>query len=150
MLEKRIYELVQPIVESMNLELWACQLNQRANHASLRVYIDRASEKGVTLDDCSRVSREIGAMLDVEDVIKTRYDLEVSSPGMDRALLTLSHFQRYVGSQVKVKLRVLHAGHRQFTAHIQKVEDGKVFFQLEKDELAVPVNEIQKANLVIG
>ncbi len=150
MLEKRIYSLITPIIQSLGLELWACQLHSQGQYSTLRIFIDRADGQGVTLEDCSKVSRELGAILDVEDVISNRYQLEVSSPGMDRALLTLDHFQRYVGSRAKVKLRVAHSGHRQFSGCIEKVEGEKIFFQLEKEVLAVTLNEIQKANLSVG
>lgn len=150
MLEKRIHDIISPIINSMGLELWSCQLHQQGQYSTLRIFIDRADGQGVTLEDCSKVSRELGAILDVEDVISSRYQLEVSSPGMDRALLTLAHFQRYVGSHVKVKLRVVHSGHRQFSGYIEKVEGDKIFFQLEKEVLAVTLSEIQKANLSLG
>src|SRR3990167_7496399 len=122
MLEKRIYNLIMPTIQSLWLELWACQLQAQGQYSTLRIFIDRADGQGVSLEDCSKVSRELGAILDVEDVISSRYQLEVSSPGMDRALLTAAHFQRYVGSRVKVKLRVAQSGHRQFSGSIEKVE----------------------------
>lgn len=150
MLEQRIHKLIEPVVQSLGLELWTCHLNQHGNHALLRIYIDRSDDSGVTVDDCSRVSREIGAILDVEDVIKKRYQLEVSSPGLERSLLTLTHFARYIGSRVKVKLRVIKQDHRQFVGRIEKIMGDNIFFQIENEILAVTINEIQKANIVIG
>ena len=102
MLDKRIHDVIEPTIRSLGLELWACDLRKSGNQAVLRIYIDR--DTGVTLEDCTVVSREIGALLDVEDLIKSHYQLEVSSPGLDRLLLTLNHFSRYVGKMVKLKL----------------------------------------------
>ena len=150
MLEKRIHDLITPTIQSLGLALWACQLHNQGQYSTLRIFIDRADGQGVTLEDCSKVSRELSAILDVEDIISSRYQLEVSSPGTDRTLLTLTHFQRYVGSRAKVKLRVAHSGHRQFSGCIEKIEGDKIFFQLEKEVLAVTLNEIQKANLSLG
>jgi ribosome maturation factor RimP len=150
MLEKRVHDLITPILQDLGLELWSCQLNQQGHHSSLRVFIDRADGTPVSLDDCSKVSRELSAVMDVEDVIKSRYNLEVSSPGMDRTLSTIRHFSRYVGHQVKVKLRVMQSSHRQFTGTIEKVEGNTISFQLEKEVLAVLLSDIQKANLIVN
>jgi ribosome maturation factor RimP len=130
----------------MGLELWACDLRQDGNQALLRVYIDR--ENGVTLEDCTSVSREISAILDVEDPIKNRYQLEISSPGLERTLMTLSHFERYVGHNVKVKLRVAHANRRVLLARIEKIVGERVYLTVENETIGVTLGEIQKENLV--
>ena len=147
MLDKRIHDLIEPTILSLGLELWACDLRPSGNQALLRIYIDR--EGGVTLEDCTRVSREIGAILDVEDPIKNRYQLEVSSPGLDRALMTLSHFERYVGHEVKLRLRSAQDNRRQLVGRIEKVEDGKIVLSVAGEMLRVTLGEIQKANLLI-
>jgi ribosome maturation factor RimP len=143
---KRIHDLIEPTVRALGLELWACELHQSNNRALLRVYIDRAT--GVTLEDCTRVSREIGAILDVEDPIKNRYELEISSPGLNRTLSTLSHFQKYVGSSVKVKLRSAISNRKQFEARIEKIDGDKIFLITENETISVTLGEIQKVNLL--
>ncbi|MCX7125726.1 MAG: ribosome maturation factor RimP [Gammaproteobacteria bacterium] len=147
MLDKRIHDLIEPTVHSLGLELWACDLRKSGNQALLRVYIDR--ESGVTLEDCTSVSREIGAILDVEDPIKNHYQLEVSSPGLDRLLLTIKHFERYVGHTVKLKLRDMQENRRQLVGRIEKVVDDKIFLVVETNTITLKLSEIQKANLVI-
>ncbi|PIZ03813.1 MAG: ribosome maturation factor RimP [Gammaproteobacteria bacterium CG_4_10_14_0_8_um_filter_38_16] len=149
MQENRIQALIEPVIQRLGFELWACQLHQQGQYSLLRIYIDSADGAGVTLDDCTTVSHEVSAILDVEDVIKSHYNLEVSSPGMDRILLTLSHFERYLDSDVKVKLRVAHLGKKQFVGRIIKVADDKVFFGVEQNTIGVTLGEIQKANLIV-
>ncbi len=146
---KRIHDLIEPTIRAMGLELWACDLRQDGNQALLRVYIDRENGQGVTLEDCTSASREISGILDVEDPIKNRYQLEISSPGVERTLLTLSHFERYVGSNVKIKLRVLNGNRRVLLARIEKIVGDRVFLVVENETISVTLGEIQKANLVI-
>lgn len=145
---KRINELIEPSIRAMGLELWACDLHQQANRAWLRVYIDRAT--GVTVEDCTQVSRAIGAILDVEDPIKNHYELEVSSPGLHRALITLAHFEKYIGKPVKIKLRSAKENRKQFEARIEKIVDDTIFLTLETETMRVTLGEIQKANLLVG
>ena len=142
---RRIHDLIEPTIRAMGLELWACDLHQGGNRALLRVYIDRAT--GVTLDDCTKVSREIGAILDVEDPIKNRYELEISSPGLNRTLVTLPHFQKYVGSEVKIKLRSAISNRKQFEARIEKIVGDKIFLIVENETISVTLGEIQKASV---
>ncbi|OGT47325.1 MAG: hypothetical protein A3E82_07570 [Gammaproteobacteria bacterium RIFCSPHIGHO2_12_FULL_38_11] len=146
MLDKRIHDVIEPTIRSLGLELWACDLRKSGNQAVLRIYIDR--DTGVTLEDCTVVSREIGALLDVEDLIKSHYQLEVSSPGLDRLLLTLNHFSRYVGKMVKLKLRSPQENRRQLVGRIEKVVDDKIYLLVETNTISVKLNEIQKANLI--
>lgn len=148
MQQKRIQDLIEPIICALGLVLWSCELHQSNHRALLRIYIDRDNGMGVTVDDCAKASREIGAILDVEDPIKNRYELEVSSPGTDRTLSTSSHFEKYVGNNVKIKLRVAISNQKNFDARIEKVEGDKIFFNIGNTVINVTLGEIQKANLV--
>ena len=149
MIAQRIHNLIEPTIHAMGLELWACDLHQQGNTALLRIFIDRKDEQGVTLDDCKSASREIASILDVEDPIKNHYQLEVSSPGMDRTLFTLPHFERYVGSDIKIRLRVAIANQKHFEARIEKVTGDKIFLILENETISVTLGEIHKANLIV-
>lgn len=140
-----IRAMIEPVIQRLGFELWDCQLHQSGSHSLLRVYVDRA--EGITLDDCTRVSREIGAILDVEDAIKNRYHLEISSPGLERNLITLQHFQRYVGRTVKIKLRIARDGKKQLVGQIEKVIDGNIFLKTEDSVMSIMLNDIQRANL---
>ena len=148
MLAKRIHHLIEPVIQSLGLMLWANELHVQGQYSLLRIYIDRTDGQPVTIEDCSKVSREVGAILDVEDVIKNHYQLEVSSPGLDRVLLTPEHFARYLGSQAKVRLRAPKLKSRKFIGRIEKIEGENIVFDVENERVSVAINEIQKANLV--
>ena len=100
--ETAITELIEPTVLAMELQLWGIDLSQRGKYSILRIYIER--EEGVTIADCEKVSRQVSAILDMEDPIGGEYTLEVSSPGLDRPLFTSEQFGRFIGSDVKVRL----------------------------------------------
>jgi ribosome maturation factor RimP len=144
-------ELVEPVVEAMGYELWACEYLPRRRRALLRVYIDRRD--GVTLDDCGRVSHQLSGVLEVEDAIGAPYVLEVSSPGLDRLLLKADHFERFAGHRVKIKLKWLVEGRRNFSARLLGIEDDRVLIDEEetsqkKTSYAIPFTAIERARLV--
>src|SRR5690554_4251416 len=100
-IEQVLQELVAPAVEALGFELWGLEYHSRNRQTLLRIFID--GPDGVTVDDCAAVSRQISAVMDVEDPIAGEYTLEVGSPGLDRPLYTLEQFQRYVGEPVKLR-----------------------------------------------
>ena len=108
--KERLFELLEPALAAMGFELADLDAHF-GRRGLLRLYIDR--EGGVTVDDCQRVSEQVGALLDVEDPLPGSYVLEVSSPGFDRRLRTLAHFERFSGEQAKVELRDARDGRRQ-------------------------------------
>jgi ribosome maturation factor RimP len=115
---------------------------------TLRALIDR--EEGITLDDCARVSREFGQLLDVENVIPTTYRLEVSSPGLDRPLKKEKDFITYAGRQVRVRTRKQISGRRNFKGALLGCADGKIMVEVEGSTVfTIPISAILKANLVI-
>ncbi|HXI68713.1 MAG TPA: ribosome maturation factor RimP, partial [Steroidobacteraceae bacterium] len=107
-LRERLIALIEPLLAPLGYELVELEYSAGRAHALLRVFIDR--ESGVTLDDCALASREISALLDVDDPIPSAYTLEVSSPGFDRVLRTQAHFGRFVGSRVFIELKEPRAG----------------------------------------
>ena len=111
----------------------------------VRLFIDR--EAGVGLEDCERVSREVAALLDVEDPIPSAYTLEVSSPGFDRLLRTQAHFGRFVGSRVFVELKEPRAGRRRYTGTLLTVDDSGIALEVDHERVAVTFAEIGKARL---
>ena len=143
----RITQLVQGVVEPMGYELVGCELlSQGKGGTVFRVYIDH--EQGITVDDCSSVSHQLSGVLDVEDVIRGQYQLEVSSPGLDRPLFTEEHFARFVGHTAKLKLAVPVEGRRKFQGILRGVEDGQVLLEVDAETLSLPLSAIDKANLV--
>lgn len=131
--------------------LWGIEFISQGKHSVLRVFIDK--EDGITLEDCEAVSHQASAVLDVEDPIKTEYNLEVSSPGLDRPLFTFAQFAQFVGEEIQVRLNMAVAGKRKFTARLEKAENEVLTFSLNKgtanEELwDVNVAQVDKANLV--
>jgi ribosome maturation factor RimP len=139
--------LLAPSVEMLGYELVGIERVQQGRQSLLRIYID--SPNGVTIDDCVRVSRQLAAVLDVEDVIAGQYELEVSSPGADRPLFTLAHYQKCVGQKVKLRLRVPKEGRRNFSGTLQQAgEDQKITVVVDGETWIFPLTEIEKANVV--
>ncbi len=141
--------LLAPTVQALGLDLLGVEFAASAGSAMLRLYID-APGRHVAIEDCEAVSREISAVLDVNDPISSQYTLEVSSPGIDRPLFTLAHFQRFVGEQVKVALRLPLDGRRRLQGRIASIDGGNVAIAEDgKVELFVVAHDnIEKARLV--
>jgi ribosome maturation factor RimP len=111
----------------------------------VRLFIDRP--EGISIEDCERASREVAALLDVEDPIPIAYTLEVSSPGFDRVLRTPAHFARFVGERVFVELRVPRDGRRRYTGTLLAADDSGITVEVDKQTVEVPFGEIGKARL---
>ncbi len=144
--DERLQRLLQPVVEMLGYELVGIEYFRSGHHYILRIYIDKAS--GVTLDDCEIVSHQVSALLDVEDPIRGRYTLEVSSPGLDRPLFTAEHFQRFSGRQVKLRLVTPVNGRRNFKGLLQGLDAGKVTLEVDGERLDLPLEDIERARLV--
>jgi ribosome maturation factor RimP len=146
-MQEKLISMLSPAVSGLGFELWGVEYLGQGKHSVLRIYID--SEDGVTLDDCSQVSHQVSGILEVEDPIKGQYNLEVSSPGMDRPLFTVGQFARYVGSKVKLRLRQAVMGHRKFSARIDVVQGDEIVLVDESGEaINVHMSDIEKANIV--
>ncbi|MFL2530211.1 MAG: ribosome maturation factor RimP [Porticoccaceae bacterium] len=141
-------QLLQPVVEAMDCELWGLELQMGGKAKLLRVFIDRDEEIGVGVDDCERVSRQASAILDVEDVIPGEYILEVSSPGMDRPLYELDHYARYLGEEISLRLRFPYEGRRNYKGRLKAIEGDEIVVVVTDNEFLFPVEGIEKANLV--
>ena len=138
--------LFEPVVESMGYELVGVEFHGSEHHGVLRVYIDSAN--GITVDDCAAVSHQISALLDVEDPIAQAYDLEVSSPGINRPLFKRSDYERFSGEKAKIKLAVALDGRRNFSGVLQGVDDENcVVIDVDNEVFKLPLQNIAKANL---
>ena len=141
-----INALVEPVVEALGCELWGIEYLPQGKHTLLRIYIDKAS--GIGLEDCEQVSRQVSSIMDVEDPIAGKYTLEVSSPGMDRPLYTLDHYQRFVGSLVAVKLSRAFEQKKKFQGLLTAVEGDEVVLLVADNEYVLPIEWIEKAHVV--
>jgi len=144
-LRERLYELIEPVVGRLGYELIELEFAPSHGRSLLRLYIDR--ESGVGLEDCEQVSREVAALLDLEDPIPGAYTLEVSSPGFDRLLRTQAHFGRFVGSRVFVELKEPRDGRRRYTGKLLAVDDRGIALEVDRQQVAVAFAEIGKARL---
>ena len=141
-----VTELIDTTIQALGLDLWGVELLQQGKYSLLRIYIER--EEGVTIEDCEKVSRQVSALLDVEDPIAGEYTLEVSSPGMDRPLFSIEHYSQYVGSEVDLKLRRPIDGRRKFKGQIIKVSGDIVGLLVEGSEYDLEFSNIEKASIV--
>ena len=141
----RIGKAIAPTIEALGLELWGLKQLRHGRRVTLRIYIDCMS--GVTIDDCEKVSRQVSAILDVQDPIQGEYTLEVSSPGIDRPLFTLPQFERYLGHEVDLRLRVPVDGQRRFRGTIEKVMADKVILLVEGNAFEMQHVDIERAEL---
>ncbi|MEQ8409265.1 MAG: ribosome maturation factor RimP [Gammaproteobacteria bacterium] len=141
-----ITELVQPTIEALGLQLWGIEHLSQGKFSLLRIYIE--SDEGILIEDCEKVSRQVSALLDVEDPITGEYTLEVSSPGIDRPLFALEQFQQYIGETVNIKTRGPVNGRRKFKGTIAAIEDESVVVQIDGEDYTVSHGEIDKAVLV--
>ncbi len=143
---EQLQALLAPVVTGLGFECWGIEFVSQGKHSVLRVYIDK--EGGILVDDCAEVSRQVSSVLDVEDPISSEYTLEVSSPGMERPLFTLEQFASHAGEQVKIKLRSPFEGRRNFQGLLRGVEEQDVVVQVDNQEFLLPIDSIDKANII--
>ncbi len=144
--ESTLQDLLASVVETMGYEFVGCELHSQGRSSVLRVYIDK--EAGVTIDDCTLVSRQVSAMLDVENPIQGKYMLELSSPGLNRPLFELAHYQKFIGSRIKVRLNVPIENRRNFEGVLQRVEGNDIILFVDEAEVILSFSNIEKAKLI--
>ncbi|MFQ3345472.1 MAG: ribosome maturation factor RimP [Porticoccaceae bacterium] len=143
----KIKELLQPVIEALGCQLWGIDLQSGAKTKLLRVFIDR--EDGlIGIEDCEKVSRQSSSILDVEDVINGEYILEVSSPGMDRPLYEIGHYQKYIGEDISLKLRFPYEGRRNFKGRLTAIDGDEIIMVATDHEFLFPIEAIERANVV--
>jgi ribosome maturation factor RimP len=139
--------LFEPVVESMGYELVGIEFHSSEHHGVVRIFIDH--DNGITVDDCAKVSRQISAVIDVEDPIEMAFDLEVSSPGINRPLFKFSDFEKFSGLQAKIKLGVALNGRKNFSGVLKGVDENQlVIIDVDNEIYELPYQDIAKANLV--
>ncbi len=144
--ETQLTDLLRPVVESMGFVFWGLEFIALGRQSMLRVFIDHAN--GINVDDCAAVSRQLSAVLDVEDPITQEYTLEVSSPGMDRPLFTIEQYQQYANHIIELRLRMPFEGRRKFKGQLIGVEQEDIVLVVDEHEYLLPVELIEKAHVV--
>jgi ribosome maturation factor RimP len=143
--DQQIVDLLETTVGALGFDLWGVEYVSQGRHSVVRIYID--SPKGITVDDCAAVSRQVGSILDVEDPITGEYTLEVSSPGMDRLLFKLEQYSRYVGEVLELRLRSAFEGRRKYKGILKGIEGEDVVVQVDNHEYLLPYGAIEKARV---
>lgn len=144
--EQKLTELIRPAVEETGKTLLGIEFISAGNNSVLRLFIDH--ENGINVDDCAEVSRQVGALLDVEDPISSEYNLEVSSPGVDRPLFEIAHFQEVIGEIVNVKLSMPLNGRRKFKGPLVAIENDSLIVEVDSIDYELAIKNVDKANLV--
>ena len=143
---EELQKLLLPTIESLGYELTDLEAKLSGGSGVLRVFIDKPD--GIGLEDCEKVSLAVSALLDVEDPVPGRYELEVSSPGLDRKLTKVEHFQRFVGETIKVQMRFPIEGRRRFRGTLVSSDEENIVVEVDGESLSLPLKTIDTARLV--
>ena len=146
MLRDTLLKLLEGPIEALGYEVVELEFHPQGRGGLLRVFIDK--EAGVTVDDCEIVSRQVSAVLDVEDPIPGAYTLEVSSPGLDRPLRKAADFARFAGEQARIDLLLPLEGRRRFAGTLKGCEAGEVMIEVDGVLYKLPLDGISKTKLV--
>ena len=142
----RLRELIQPIAEAFQKTLWGIEVLSSGKSSIVRVYID--SSKGVNVEDCADISRQISSLLDVESFLPERYVLEVSSPGLNRKLFEISQYSAYIGEKVRISLKAPFEERKNYSGILTKIEEYDVVIEAGDEEFTFPFEVIEKGHLV--
>jgi ribosome maturation factor RimP len=144
---QQVDQLLANTIANLGYEYVGAEYFPQGRSSILRVYIEK-KPNGVTIDDCARVSVQLGAVLDVEDVLHGQYQFEVSSPGMERPLFTVAHFQAYLGRKIKVKMHNPIEGQRNFSGVLQQADEETFSLLVNGEVTTLPMPGVEKANLL--
>lgn len=137
---------IATLIQAMGYEFIGCEWTQQNRSKILRIYIDK--DQGITLENCSHVSRQVGAMLDVDEPLLGEYSLEISSPGIDRPLFEIAHYQKQIGQRIKLRLRTPIDGKRNLVGTLSRIEGEQIYLLVNAMEIVIPFSTIEKANVI--
>ena len=143
---EELAKLLEPTVEGLGYELIDIEVRLGGKGGLVRLFIDKPD--GIDLDDCEQVSLAVSALLDVEDPVPGNYNLEVSSPGLDRKLTKIEHFQRFEGETVKVQMRFPIDGRRRFRGTLVTSDEDNIVVEVDGESHSLPLKTIDTARLV--
>jgi len=141
-----IEKLVEPTVTALGYQFEGLEYQVQGKYSVLRIFIDKVG--GVTVEDCQQVSRHVGALLGVEEVIKAGYNLEVSSPGLDRLLFTQEQFEKQLGKMLSVKLAVARDNKKNYTGTLQEVSNEEIILTAGVETVKLSLAEVDEARVV--
>ena len=138
--------LLEPAIERLGYEMSDLEVKLGGRGGIVRVFIDHPD--GISLEDCEKVSLAVSTLLDVEDPLPGQYDLEVSSPGLDRTLTKVAHFHRFTGETVKVQMRFPIKGRKRFRGTLVSSDDENIVVEVDGECHSLPLATIDTARLV--
>ena len=147
-MSNRIQDLIEPIVDELGFNIVRVQMSGK-EMMLMQVMVERKDGQGMTVDDCASVSRAISTLLEVDDPIKGAYTLEVSSPGIDRPLVRIKDFERFLGFQAKIEINRPLDGRRRFKGKLLGVKDDVVKLLVDGEEVNLLYPDIHKAKLLM-
>lgn len=147
MVQDELVQLLSPTIGDMGYEFWGCEYLSQGKHSLLRIYIDK--EDGIGIEDCQQVSKQVSALLDVEDPIPGNYSLEISSPGIPRPLFSSWQYQRYVGNIVQVKTFKPVNKKRKLSGVIVSATEAAVVLDIDNEHQEILFSNIVKAYLTV-
>lgn len=144
--EETLTELIRPEVEALGCTLWGLTAPNKGKKRIVRIYIE--DEGGATIDKCAKVSRQVGLMLEVEDIIPGAFTLEVSSPGLDRRFFSTDQMREYMGKKLTAQTYDVFDGRRKFTGELKKVEDDAFTLEMDGEDVTLHWTDIKDVRLV--
>ncbi len=147
-LEQQVRALIEPSIAAMGFNLVQLKLNDGSKNRLLQIMAERP-DGSMTLEDCEKISRQVSAVLDVEDIIPTAYRLEVGSPGIDRPLVTKADYEKYRGHTAKIETILPIQGRRRFTGEIQAVEGEMLRIKVDGEIYEIALRDVQQSKLVL-
>ena len=148
---QKITEIIEPTLIDRGFELVRVLFQGADTNNTLQIMVEHADHTDMKADDCETLSRALSAVLDVEDVISSRYVLEVTSPGIDRPLLKLSDYERFIGYEAKIETATVHEGQRRFKGTIVSVDSsGSIVLATEGLQITLSFSDIIKAKLILN
>jgi ribosome maturation factor RimP len=146
LITSQVMDLAHPVLEEIGFELVDVEYLSDHGRWVLRIYIDK--DKGVTIEDCARISNELGDLIDIKDIIEHEYVLEVSSPGLNRPLKKEKDFIRVIGKKIKVRMTAPINGRRNYLGYLKDYREKTLYLEVEGGLVTLLWTEIDKANLV--
>ena len=144
----RIEKIIEPTVKNLGFDIVRVLLSGDHN-PRLQIMAEPLDGRAMNVDDCAAISRAVSALLDVEDPVSSSYTLEVSSPGLDRPLVRLQHFERFAGYEARIETAMAIDGRKRFRGRLGGIEGDNVLLQVDKNEWVFPFPDIQKAKLIV-
>lgn len=148
-LEQKVADTITSTVESMELELVQVKIHDGQKRKQVQILLDNPKTGRITIDECAKASQHISTLLDVEDIVQKEYDLEVSSPGIDRPLVKAADYERFLGFDAKIETQLPIQGRRRFKGRLTGLENNQVSIHIDGCDYVIPLSAIKEAKLIL-